>query len=251
MVVVDVNRAMKVESMVRSPGRRKAFTLIELLVVVAIIAVLVAILLPAFSQAKQLAHEVRCGSNLRQLSLAWLSYTDDAHGELVPFNSTSTGEFYYFYPNLMVRGKYVLPPEWWANEPWGNITVGVWRCPIVTDPQIQWCGGYGTNGGYFNGHLVGNGWTTSVGQISRPSDLWMIGDTDGNYPQWRPFRSTQPYVECPSCGVNWDTTVDDYKFASSRHRGASNVCFVDGHVKRVLYVDLKVNRGDIFGHYAK
>jgi len=55
----------------------KAFTLIELLVVIAIIAILAAILFPVFAQAKAAAKAAADLSNLKQLDLAVLQYTND------------------------------------------------------------------------------------------------------------------------------------------------------------------------------
>lgn len=57
--------------------KNKGFTLIELLVVISIIALLVAILMPALNKAKQQATAVLCVSNLRSLTLAWGLYAED------------------------------------------------------------------------------------------------------------------------------------------------------------------------------
>lgn len=54
-----------------------AFTLVELLVVIAIIALLAALLFPAFASARAKARETTCVSNLRQTGLATLSYAAD------------------------------------------------------------------------------------------------------------------------------------------------------------------------------
>src|SRR5580704_3786892 len=58
-------------------AQSSAFTLIELLVVIAIIAILAALLLPALASAKQKAQQIKCINNLKQLSLATLSYAED------------------------------------------------------------------------------------------------------------------------------------------------------------------------------
>jgi len=61
-------------------NRRLGFTLIELLVVVSVVAVLLAILLPSLSMVRAIANRVGCGSNLKQISLAWVTYLDDHDG---------------------------------------------------------------------------------------------------------------------------------------------------------------------------
>jgi prepilin-type N-terminal cleavage/methylation domain-containing protein len=66
----------------RSPrsGGNPAFTLIELLVVLAVIALLLAILVPAVSKARIVCVRTVCGSNLKQLTVAWQMYLDDNEG---------------------------------------------------------------------------------------------------------------------------------------------------------------------------
>jgi len=63
---------------------RRAFTLIELLVVIAIIAILAAILFPVFAQARERARMAGCLSNLKQVGLAVMMYTND-YDETYPY----------------------------------------------------------------------------------------------------------------------------------------------------------------------
>jgi prepilin-type N-terminal cleavage/methylation domain-containing protein/prepilin-type processing-associated H-X9-DG protein len=58
------------------PGRR-GFTLIELLVVIAVIAILIALLFPAFKKARELARASRCQANLRQITTACFLYSNE------------------------------------------------------------------------------------------------------------------------------------------------------------------------------
>ncbi len=65
-------------------SRRHAFTLIELLVVISIIALLVAILLPALGNARRAATATRCLSNVRALLFASQAYSEDWQGVVMP-----------------------------------------------------------------------------------------------------------------------------------------------------------------------
>ena len=84
--------------------RRKAFTLVELLVVVGIIALLVAILMPALGRAREQAQWVKCMSNLRQCGQAFQMYVNNNKGR---FPTAAAGTF---------------PHDWifWEDEPVGS-----------------------------------------------------------------------------------------------------------------------------------
>lgn len=129
--------------------QRHAFTLIELLVVISIIAILVALLLPALSKARESGITTQCMGNQRQIGLVLLSYANDHDGILPPQNPSviewlqpesrddidsylnGGGHLVFYEPNIDPPGSLIneawnlgLPPNdagWWWDNKWGGL----------------------------------------------------------------------------------------------------------------------------------
>lgn len=137
---------------------RCGFTLIELLVVITIISLLVSILLPSLTKAKQLARRVVCASNLRNIGIAFQMYQGDWDGS---------------YPACLIYETY---PG--GNNPYSYYRWGHQLIPYMTD--IDWSNldtaNYGIDPKYYcpedvstygmNAYKAGS--TTYYGWISKP-----------------------------------------------------------------------------------
>ena len=80
--------------------KRDAFTLIELLVTVAIITLLMTVLLPALSAAREQTRATRCAGNLRQVGLAFVIYRGDWNDTFVPMPNWKANLWQYVAPDL-------------------------------------------------------------------------------------------------------------------------------------------------------
>lgn len=100
---------------------RRGFTLIELLVVISIIALLVALLLPALSSAREAGRRTSCLSNMRGLYQAATLYTYDFKGRLPDWGGahvfpTASGNSPGLAANGFARGNYVYQAPLWRNN---------------------------------------------------------------------------------------------------------------------------------------
>jgi prepilin-type N-terminal cleavage/methylation domain-containing protein/prepilin-type processing-associated H-X9-DG protein len=99
--------------------KRSGFTLVELLVVIGIITVLIGVLLPVLSKARDAALTAQCMSNMRQDGIAVDQYIDDSHGFLPPYllegnYPASSGNPYIFR---------------WLTSMYQTANARTWICP--------------------------------------------------------------------------------------------------------------------------
>lgn len=247
------------------PGRRSAFTLAELLVVIGVIGLLVALLLPALAAARRAARTTQCASNLRQIAMALVAYSNNSRGFFPP-NSLEINQLWFQKPIL---GSYLPSPIPMSDD---TLAGGVLVCPDDTEDAGR---SYAMNtfgSSYVSSFvrddlasahpkgklfhfgvkyssqiiLLGDSWseldftTTSGATVYTAQALFgWIGDTPGQR-----FGA--------GGGIGWnvgrfgakDSQIAFYRHRTGRNRsmtdpdGAANFAFADGHVSLHRSADL-------------
>src|SRR5260221_1493950 len=123
---------MQVRSSTPDRTTRSGFTLVELLVVIGIIDVLIGILIPVLSKARQSANRAKCLSNVRNMETAQMFYCNDNRGYLVQAGMAHGGTGgneqiawfntlqQYFQNNLVARCPSDDSPYWDGGQPLPN-----------------------------------------------------------------------------------------------------------------------------------
>jgi len=220
----------------RNP-RARAFTLIELLVVIAIIAILAAILMPVFAQAREKARQTVCLSNNKQIGLAVQMYTQD-YDENLPYSGVYGPNHPVFQQGYGWAMWVILLDPYIKNR-------GVWACPSGADQMVGPANDrMNVNLGY-NEYLFHNygGWSNLAALSNSPggaASVSLIADSalGGIYQDWgnrdvgnKPVEGEDPMwgMHRIACANGYGAGSGAYATCNRRHSDGAAVVFADGH----------------------
>jgi prepilin-type N-terminal cleavage/methylation domain-containing protein/prepilin-type processing-associated H-X9-DG protein len=204
-----------------TPRRTQGFTLIELLVVIGIVAVLIAMLLPALRRAKEDALRVQCASNLRQAGMGLELYDQQ-------YKRLPGGDFVVNFVTIIADGD---PPPAGLDPPTADVFVGGNRIYSLIDTTTD-----------LRAALLGNKSCVAESLLCPRHELY--GETDGavsyamnpNYAGSKMVKGKPGVVLAyEASGVSLDvegaTNADARNLTAYRHGLRSNWLFFDGHVE--------------------
>jgi prepilin-type N-terminal cleavage/methylation domain-containing protein/prepilin-type processing-associated H-X9-DG protein len=241
--------------------RRFGFTLIELLVVISIIALLIGILLPALAGARASARASVCGSNIRQIGAAWLTYSSDYKDVVMPMSDIRAAGVTIgstTYAGILWNGAYNSSFEL-VNVDEGFLMKyipdgGVEICPDwePTNPTGVSRFGYGYNATYLSNNDIRGAAVGSYNKWVRQADIHtsaktvVFGDSARINNSSSEIEGTV-YLMPPNNGRGNGTNIS-YPHFQGRHHSSGNVLWADGHVAG-FQPYRTTNAGDYFTDY--